>query len=393
MFEFKVLHADESDNGVYARLGLAQTDHGQFQTPAFMPVGTRATVRGLTPEMLTRTGTQILLANTYHLTVRPSPQVVADAGGLHRFMGWDGPILTDSGGFQVFSLADSSRIDDEGVSFSSHVDGQSLRLDPQRAIEIQNQLGADIIMAFDECPPWPVDHARAADANERTIRWARTCRQVHDRNDQALFGIVQGSLYPDLRQQCIEQLTELDFAGYALGGLSVGESADQRNDVVRQFAPTLPADRPRYLMGVGRPIDILSAVEAGVDMFDCVLPTRNGRNAYAFTSTGALRLRNERYKSDFSPIDENCSCDCCRRFSRAYLRHLFVVGEMLGPILVSLHNIAFFQKFMQDIRTAICENRFADLKSDVQNAWPAQPANVTTDDDTDNRKETRCDLC
>jgi len=361
------------DDATFARAGLARVAHGEFGTPAFMPVGTRGAVKGLPPELLTQAGTEIILANTYHLLVRPGPDVVWAAGGLHKFMNWPGPLLTDSGGFQIFSLAGLSRVDDEGVSFASHIDGQSLRLDPHRAIEIQEQLGADIIMALDECPPWPVDYDRAAQAACRTARWAKLCKRARRREDQALFAIVQGSLYPELRQQCLERLVELDFPGYALGGLSVGESPHQRDAVVKEFAPRLPADRPRYLMGVGTPVDIITAVEAGVDMFDCVLPTRNGRNGYAFTNAGPLRIRNERFTRDFGPLDPQCRCYCCRQFSRAYLRHLFIVGEMLGPMMLSLHNIAFFQKFMQDIRSAICENRLARLKTEVYSVWKTQP--------------------
>jgi queuine tRNA-ribosyltransferase len=251
-------------------------------------------------------------------------------------------------------------------------------------------------MAFDECPPWPVDVDRARLAVERTVRWATVCRRVHQREDQQLFGIVQGSLFPELRRNCLERLVELDFSGYALGGLSVGESAEQRHRIVAEFGPMLPADRPRYLMGVGRPIDILSAVEAGIDMFDCVLPTRNGRNAYAFTSVGPIRLRNEQYKRDFAPLDPACGCECCRQFSRAYLRHLFLVGEMLGPILVSLHNVAFFQKFMQDIRQAICDNTWFELKNKVRSTWPAERDNSAAERTSGNNdvdsKEMHCDV-
>lgn len=366
VFEFKILHTDELSG---ARAGRVCTAHGVFDTPAFMPVGTRGSVKGVWPEQLARAGVQIVLANTYHLLVRPGPEIVAEAGGLHRFMAWDGPILTDSGGFQVFSLASLSKVDDDGVSFRSHVDGAKLRLDPRSATQIQEQLGADIIMAFDECPPWPVDRDRAREAVDRTVRWAGLCQQAHSRDDQALFGIVQGSLFPELREECLDRLVELDFPGYALGGLSVGEAEAERDAIVRAFAPKLPADRPRYLMGVGRPLDIITAVEAGIDMFDCVMPTRNGRNGYAFTSVGPVRVRNEQYKRDFGPLDPDCRCECCRQFTRAYLRHLCMVGEMLGPMLISVHNIAFFQKFMEDIRQAICENTLFSLKDRVCRLW------------------------
>lgn len=366
MLKFTVMHGDATTR---ARVGRVETPHGTFETPAFMPVGTRAAVKGIVPELLRGTGAQIILANTYHLVLRPGADVVASCGGLHRFMGWSGPILTDSGGFQVFSLAGLRRIDDDGVTFSSHVDGRLLRLDPAEAIRSQNQLGADIIMAFDECPPWPVDFARAREATERTIRWAAVCKASHARNDQALFGIVQGSLFPELRQRCLDRLADLDFPGYAMGGLSVGEDPDRRKAIVDEFVPKLPAEKPRYLMGVGRPIDLVESVAAGIDMFDCVLPTRNGRNAYAFTSQGPIRLRNEKYKLDGGPIDAECQCYCCNNFSRAYIRHLFMVSEMLGPILVSIHNISFFQNFMRDIRRAICENRLFDLIGRVRSTW------------------------
>lgn len=345
------------------------TPHGQFDTPAFMPVGTRAAVKGITPEHLAQTGSQIILANTYHLMLRPGTDVVAGCGGLHKFMNWSGPILTDSGGFQIFSLASLRKIDDEGVTFSSHVDGQLIRLDPAEVIRCQNKLGADIIMAFDECPPWPVDFKDAQITVDRTIRWAGVCKETHQDKDQALFGIVQGSLYPELRQVCLDRLVEMDFPGYAMGGLSVGEEPAKRKMIVDEFVPKLPFDKPRYLMGIGHPMDIIESVAAGIDMFDCVLPTRNGRNAYAFTSAGSIRLRNEKYKFDRSPIDEKCKCYCCNNFSKAYIRHLFMVGEMLGPILMSIHNISFFQNFMRDLRRAICENRVLSLLEQVRAVW------------------------
>ncbi len=373
---FKISHIDSVTG---ARVGKVSTAHGAFDTPAFMPVGTRAAVKGIAPLLLKQTGAQIILANNYHLILRPGVDVVAAAGGLHSFMGWDGPILTDSGGFQIFSLASLRRIDDDGVTFSSHVDGQLIRLDPASAIESQNKLGADIIMAFDECPPWPVEFAQAQEAVDRTIRWGEICRSAHKREDQSLFGIVQGSLYPELRGRCLERLAAMDFPGYAMGGLYVGEDADKRRAIVNEFVPKMPADKPRYLMGVGRPIDIVESVAAGIDMFDCVLPTRNGRNAYAFTSRGAMRLRNEKYKFDFSPIDEQCKCYCCRNFTRSYIRHLFMVSEMLGPILVSIHNISFFQDFMRDIRRAICENRLSTLVEHVRSTWAGQENNNQLD--------------
>ncbi|MFA5863658.1 MAG: tRNA guanosine(34) transglycosylase Tgt [Phycisphaerae bacterium] len=363
---FEITHNDQT---THARVGKVMTPHGQFDTPAFMPVGTRAAVKGITPEHLAQTGSQIILANTYHLMLRPGTDVVAGCGGLHKFMNWSGPILTDSGGFQIFSLASLRKIDDEGVTFSSHVDGQLIRLDPAEVIRCQNKLGADIIMAFDECPPWPVDFKDAQITVDRTIRWAGVCKETHQDKDQALFGIVQGSLYPELRQVCLDRLVEMDFPGYAMGGLSVGEEPAKRKMIVDEFVPKLPFDKPRYLMGIGHPMDIIESVAAGIDMFDCVLPTRNGRNAYAFTSAGSIRLRNEKYKFDRSPIDEKCKCYCCNNFSKAYIRHLFMVGEMLGPILMSIHNISFFQNFMRDLRRAICENRVLSLLEQVRAVW------------------------
>lgn len=361
---------DHKDGKTGARVGVIKTPHGQFETPVFMPVGTRATVKGVVPEMIRDTGAKIILGNTYHLMLRPGTDVVAEAGGLHKFMNWSGSILTDSGGFQVFSLAELRKVDDEGVTFRSHVDGQIIRLDPASVMKAENELGADIIMAFDECSPWPTTFEEANVTVERTIRWAAACKENHQRrSDQALFGIVQGSMYPELRKKCLDALVSLDLPGYAMGGLSVGEDEEHRRAIVNEFVPMLPEEKPRYLMGVGRPVDIVEGVAAGIDMFDCVLPTRNGRNAQAFTRRGLMRLRNEKYKRDFSPIDENCPCYCCRNFSRAYIRHMFLVSEMLGPILLSIHNIAFFQNFMREIRVAICENRMEEMVRQVRQMW------------------------
>ncbi len=333
-----------------------------------MPVGTRGAVKGLTPEQLRSAGTRIVLANTYHLALRPGAEVVADLGGLHQFMAWPGPILTDSGGFQVFSLATLTNIDDHGVTFKSHIDGQLVRLDPARAIEIQEQLGADVIMAFDECPALPATPAALRRAVDRTIRWADACKAAQTREDQALFGIIQGGLDFDLRRHCLDELVAMDFPGYALGGLSVGEHPDEMAAMLRSLVPHMPADRPRYLMGVGRPVDIVRAVAAGIDMFDCVLPTRNGRNSFAFSPTGFIRLRNARYKTDDRPLEDGCDCACCRDFSRAYLRHLFLADEMLGPILVSLHNIAYYHRLMRRIRDAIASGAFDKLAAEFESA-------------------------
>jgi queuine tRNA-ribosyltransferase len=341
-----------------ARCGVLTTPHGTVDTPAFMPVGTRATVKGLTAAQLRGTGTQIVLANTYHLLLRPGGDVVAQLGGLPRFMGWDGPVLTDSGGYQVFSLADLRRLDDDGVEFRSHIDGALVRLTPQRSIAVQNALGADIIMAFDECPPLPATPAALDAAVRRTVAWARLSKAAHQRTDQALYGIVQGGLDRALRRACLADLVELGFDGYALGGLSVGEAPTEMYALLDEFADELPADRPRYLMGVGRPVDLVHAVAAGVDQFDCVLPTRNGRKGYAFTSQGVLRLRNQVHRLDAGPLDPACGCECCRHYSRGYLRHLFMVAELLGPALVSLHNVYFYQGLMRQMRTAIAAGTF-----------------------------------
>ncbi len=342
-----------------------------------MPVGTRATVKGLTPDQLREAGATIVLSNTYHLALRPGADVVATMGGLHRFMAWDGPILTDSGGFQVFSLSTLRSVDDEGATFQSHLDGAILRLDPARAMEIQEQLGADIIMAFDQCPPLPASASVLQEAVDRTIRWAAACKAVQRRDDQALFGIVQGGLDTDLRSRCLDALVKIGFPGYALGGLSVGESPEEMSGFLETFAGRMPADRPRYLMGVGRPIDIVRAVAAGIDMFDCVLPTRNGRNAFAFVDDGFIRLRNAKYKTDERPLEADCPCATCRQFTRGYLRHLFLADEMLGPILVSLHNIAYYQRWMRRIRESLAAGTFERLVAECETAAARQTPEET----------------
>jgi len=368
VFRFEI---EAADGQTAARAGRWITPHGPVDTPAFMPVGTLGTVKGLTPEQLRAAGTRMVLANTYHLALRPGPDVVADLGGLHAFMQWDGPILTDSGGFQVFSLAHLTKLDDHGVVFRSHVDGSLLELTPEKAVEIQEQLGADCIMCLDECPSHEVERCRLAEAVERTTRWARRCRQAQRRADQALFAVVQGGTDPTLRRQSAEDLIALDFPGYAIGGLSVGEPPEAMYQTLEVTVPLLPADRPRYLMGVGRPEDLIEAVCRGVDLFDCVLPTRNGRNAMAFTRQGPLRLRNAKHQRDRSPLDPECDCPVCRRFSRGYLRHLFLSGEMLGPILLSWHNIAFYQCLLRDLRQAIREGRAAAFRELHLARWAA----------------------
>ncbi|HOJ75612.1 MAG TPA: tRNA guanosine(34) transglycosylase Tgt [Phycisphaerae bacterium] len=376
MLRFEVKATDPAGR---ARTGLLTLPHGTVRTPAFMPVGTAGTVKGVWPDQVRASGADILLGNTYHLCQRPGAELIARFGGLHRFMGWDGPILTDSGGYQVFSLSDLNQITDEGVRFRSHIDGQWIHLGPESATRIQNQIGADIIMAFDQCPPGQADRPTVEAAVERTVRWAAQCKAVHARDDQALFGIVQGGVYHDLRAACADRLMEIGFPGYAVGGLSVGEPHEQMVAVLNELVPRLPADKPRYLMGVGMPRDLLAAVRAGIDMFDCVLPTRNGRNAYAFTATGAVRFRNRQYRDQDIPIEEACPCPTCRRFSRAYIRHLFLAKEMLGPILVTVHNLWFFQRFMSRLRDLIPRGDWATMLSEFPVAGAA--AGDPTDDE------------
>jgi queuine tRNA-ribosyltransferase len=377
-----------NDTGSNARLGRVTTPHGSFDTPAFMPVGTQATIKGLLPQLVEQTGSQIVLGNTYHLMLRPGSELVAQMGGLHPWMKWNRPILTDSGGFQVFSLSDTATIDDHGVTFKSHLDGATILLTPERSMQVQNELGADIIMAFDECPPAALKEgevvdptglkrhavdsaeykARLMQACERSNRWLDRCVQSHGRAaDQALFGIVQGGTDLALRDLCVEQVCSHDLPGFAIGGVAVGEGFEDLKRVVEHTAPKMPPGKPRYLMGVGYERDLVTAVRAGVDMFDCVLPTRNGRNATAFTSTGQIKLRNAKYRDDPSPIEVGCDClSCAGGYSRSYLRHLFYADEMLGPILTSIHNIRHFQRLMLDIRHAIAENDW----SFIARRWP-----------------------
>jgi queuine tRNA-ribosyltransferase len=350
------------DPGCAARCGRLSLAHGTVLTPAFAPVATRGTIKGILPDQLIRCGTQMLLANAYHLALSPGAERVAALGGLHRLMAWDRPILTDSGGFQVFSLASLRRITEDGVEFRSPLDGSPMMLGPREATRIQNLLGADIAMAFDECPPWPCSRQDAAAAVDRTLRWAAVCRQVHGAPGQALFGIVQGGTYQDLRGRCAEALVAMGFEGYAIGGVSVGEGPDLREAVVACTAPMLPADRPRYLMGVGFPGDMLDAVAHGIDLFDCVAPTRMGRNATAFTAYGRLRLRNSAWRDDPRPIEEACDCPACGLYSRACIGHLFRCREMLGPILVTLHNVRFYHRLMAAAREAIEQGRYRSFR-------------------------------
>jgi len=359
MNNFTLTAADDCSQ---ARCGTLRTGHGVINTPCFMPVGTKATVKGLTPlQLRDEIDAQIVLANTYHLFLRPGEQLIGDLGGLHAFMGWDGPILTDSGGFQVFSLASLRTLEEEGVTFRSPVDGSRHLLTPERAIEIQEILGADIIMAFDECTSYPAEYEVARQSLQLTARWAKRCKSARKRSDNLLFGIVQGSMFPDLRRESAELTRELDFDGYALGGLSVGEEKSLMYEMVQCTAPLLPENQPRYLMGVGKPEDILTSVAAGIDMFDCVLPTRNARNGMYFTRQGPLVIKQARYRRDSLPIDEQCSCYVCRNFSRAYLRHLFQSGEILSSVLATIHNLYFYHQLMQQTRLQIKKGSFGDF--------------------------------
>jgi queuine tRNA-ribosyltransferase len=345
-----------------ARRGVLHTPHGAAETPVFMPVGTQATVKGLLPQQLAGVGARFVLGNTYHLALRPGDALIAELGGLHRFMVWDGPILTDSGGYQIYSLAPTREITDHSAVFRSHIDGAELELTPERAVAIQENLGADVAMCLDECPPGdtPPEYLRVA--VRRTLLWAERCRAAHRRADQALFAIVQGGTDLDLRADCARALVALDFPGYALGGFSVGETPQQMAQALGPCAALLPRGKPRYLMGVGRPEDVLAGIAAGIDMFDCVLPTRNGRNAMAFTDDGPLRLRNACHRRDPAPLESVCPCCTCRHFSRAYLHHLFMAQEMLGPMLLSLHNIAYYCRLTAEARRAISEQRFAAFR-------------------------------
>jgi queuine tRNA-ribosyltransferase len=352
-----------------ARTGVLRTPHGDVPTPAFMPCGTAGSVKGVTPDQLRATGTEMILANTYHLMLRPGSDAVAELGGLHRFMAWDGPILTDSGGYQVFSLAQRRRVTDDGVLFQSHVDGAEVNLTAERCMQVQAELGADVVMQLDECPPADADRAAVVAAVDRSARWAARCREAwlaRERlsaggGEQALFGIQQGGVHADLRAESARRIVELDLPGYAVGGLSVGEGHRPMCEVLDDVDGLLPADRPRYLMGVGEPRDILAAVARGVDMFDCVIPTRHGRNAQAFTFDGRIRLRNAAFARDGAPLEDDCPCYACGHFSRAALRHYFLAGEMLGPTLVTIHNLTFFARFMEGIREAIAAGRLAGL--------------------------------
>ncbi len=345
-----------------ARLGKLITNHGTFDTPIFMPVGTLANVKTLTPEELYDMNSAVVLANTYHLWLRPGEDVVAKAGGLHKFMNYDGPILTDSGGFQVFSLAKKKDISEEGVVFKSHIDGKKLFLTPELSIQIQNKLDSDIAMSFDECIPYPVSYEYAKESTERTLRWAKRGKDANSNVNQSLFGIVQGGEYEDLRKYSALETVKLDFDGYSIGGTSVGEGKETMYKMIDDAIKYLPIDKPRYLMGVGEPIDLLEGVERGIDMFDCVLPTRLARHGNAFTRTGKINLKNLKYKEDFTPIEDICDCYTCKHYTKAYIRHLITCDETLGGRLLSIHNIRFLIKEMEEIRESINNNTFQDYK-------------------------------
>jgi queuine tRNA-ribosyltransferase len=364
-FSFQLHHTDAA---CAARRSTFSTPHGPVDMPAFMPVATQGSVKGLEIAQIRATGAQMLLGNTYHLALRPGEEAVSALGGLHRFMGWDGPILTDSGGFQLYSLADRAQVTEEEVIFRSHIDGRLVTISPERAVAIQESLGSDVAMVLDHVVGLPNDSGVILDAAQRTVRWAKRCQKAAKRADQALFAIVQGGLDQELRKWCAEELCEMDFAGYAVGGLSVGEHPREMYRILDVTVPDLPVDKPRYLMGVGRPEDILEAVARGIDLFDCVIPTRNGRNAMAFTDCGPLRLRNLQYERDESPLEPGCHCASCQR-SRGYIRHLFMAGEMLGPILVSLHNLQYYQRLLADARKAIEADGFEEFRQKKLAGW------------------------
>ncbi|MEM9657311.1 MAG: tRNA guanosine(34) transglycosylase Tgt [Planctomycetota bacterium] len=365
MFGFHLLHVDTA---AAARRGVFQTPRGDVATPAFMPVGTQGAVKGVAIDRVAATGAQMVLANTYHLALRPGEETVAQLGGLHEFMGWPGPILTDSGGFQVFSLADRARVDEHGVEFRSHIDGSRVTITPERSIEIQETLGSDVAMVFDHVVALPNSNGAIEEATWRTIRWAERCRKAARRNDQIQFAIVQGGLDHALRRECARQLLALDFPGYAIGGLSVGEAPEEMYTTIEATNAVLPVDQPRYLMGVGRPQDLVESIARGVDLFDCVMPTRNGRNALAFTDDGPVRLRNAKHSLDRRPLDEHCDCPACQR-PRGYLRHLFQSHEMLGPMLASLHNLTYYQRLMAEARDAIEADCFIDFRAARRRGW------------------------
>ncbi|MBE6020727.1 MAG: tRNA guanosine(34) transglycosylase Tgt [Firmicutes bacterium] len=359
--KFELLKQSERSK---ARRGRITTLHSVIETPVFMPVGTQATVKALKPEEISDMGARIILSNTYHLYLRPGHELIKEAGGLHKFMNWDGSILTDSGGFQVFSLGKLRKISEEGVKFQSHIDGSSHMLTPEKVMEIQTALGSDIMMAFDECAPYPADRNYVKNSLERTSRWLKRCKEAHwNTEKQALFGIMQGGMYKDLRKLSAEQIVEMDLPGYSIGGLSVGEPKEIMYDVMDECVDYLPKEKPRYLMGVGSPDCLFEGVARGIDMFDCVLPTRIARNGMVFTSEGKLSIKNKKYERDFTPLDHKCDCYVCRNYSRAYLRHIFKANEILSSMLLSHHNIYYLVNLMKEIRLAIEEDRFEELRT------------------------------
>jgi len=353
-----------TDSGSEARLGKITTPHGEIDTPVFMPVGTQGTVKGLTPERVSDLGAQIILGNTYHLYLRPGHELIRELGGLHKFMNWQHPILTDSGGFQIYSLGALRKVTEEGASFQSHIDGSRHFISPEICMEIQEALGSDIMMCLDECVSYPANFDYAEKSLDMTLRWAKRCSVAKKNDHQALFGISQGGEYNTLRRRGIEELIDIGFDGYALGGLSVGEPKEVMREITAEFTPLLPEEKPRYLMGVGLPEDIVESVHHGIDMFDCVMPTRNARNGMLFTSNGKVVIRNARYREDGSPVDSECDCYTCRNYSRAYLRHLFIAGEILGLVLNTIHNIRYFMNLMENIRDAIRNDNYRAFRED-----------------------------
>ena len=361
-FWLEIKHIDKKTG---ARCGVLHTPHGDCEVPMFMPVGTLATVKTLSPEELKEMGAGTILGNTYHLSIRPGADIVAKAGGLHKFMNWDGPILTDSGGFQVFSLAENRKITEEGVHFKNHLNGDKLFFSPEVSIEIQEKLGSDIAMSFDECIPWPADYDYVKKSTERTLRWAKRGLDAHKREDQALFGIVQGGDYEDLRKMCAEELVKMDFPGYSIGGTSIGEPKDKFFEMIDYAIKYLPEDKPRYVMGIGSIDYILGSIMRGVDMFDCVLPTRLARHGALMTSHGRVNIKNEKYKEDFTTLDDNCDCYCCKNYTKAYLRHLYVCDETFGKRLMSIHNVRFLIHLVEQARLAIQEDRYQEFMEET----------------------------
>ena len=361
MFNFELLKESKDSE---ARLAEITTSHGSIETPIFMPVGTQATVKAMSSRELKEINSQIILANTYHLYLRPGDELIKKAGGLHDFMSWDRPILTDSGGFQVFSLSDMREIKEEGVYFRSHLDGSKHFISPEKSMQIQKNLGSDIVMAFDECPPYPAEKSYVEKSLNRTLRWAERSKKEMENSEQALFGIIQGGVYPELRKKSVKEMTKLNFPGYSIGGVSVGEPKEEIYKILNYTTPLMPKDKPRYLMGVGTPEDLLEGVYYGIDMFDCVMPTRIARHGQVFTAEGRLTVRNATYAEDFNPLDSDCDCHVCQNYSRAYIRHLLKRNEILGVRLTSYHNLYFMLKFSEKIRKAIREDKFLDFRED-----------------------------